>query len=289
MVDADNLVLQGSTFSNSWTSGGILYRPTVATTTADVAGTASNATAANLVNHPITSLIGVTVANVNAWLGSDTESNVSLANRCRAKLASITTSGPVGAIRYYALTSAQLGPTLTPPQPLATTITRALVSLDVTTGTTVVTMANNAGAPSDADVAAAVAVIQANTTLFPSTLLGQAATNHTVTVTALVYLPAAYNNTSTQTIIRTAVAAYFPTVDIGGITDPGSGAANVFPIEGVRGAIEIALRAASIPRQDLTVLLNGVGANVQLLLFPASPTPEVAVLVSPIALTLVSV
>lgn len=286
VVDADNLVLQGSTFANAWTSGGTLYLPTVATTTADVPGTASNATARNLVTHPVTSLIGILIGNVDAWLASDTEGNVALANRCRAKLASITTSGPKGAIIYYALTAAQLGPTLTPPQPLATTITRALVALDFTTGTTIVTMANQAGAPSDADVTAAVAVIQAFTTLFPSTLLGQAATNHTVTVSVVIYMPAAFNTTGTQAIVRAAVAAYFPTVDIGGITDPGSGFANVFPIEGVRGAIEIALKAASIPRQDLTVLLNGVNANVQLLL---TPTPEVAVLVSPITLTLVSV
>lgn len=286
VVNADNVILQGSAFSNAWTSGGVFYVPTVATVTADVAGTASNATARNLVNHAVTSLISVLVGNVDAWLGSDTEGNVALANRCRLKLASITTSGPKGAIAYYALTAAQLGPGLTPPQLLATTITRALVVLDFTTGTTVVTMANQAGAPSAADVAAAVAVIQAYTVLFPSTLLGQAATNHTVTVAITVYLAATYNTTSTQTIIRAAVAAHFPTVDIGGITDPGSGSANIFPIEGVRAAVEVALAAASVPRQDMTVLLNGSNADVQLLL---TPTPEVAVLVSPITLTLVSV
>jgi len=285
VVDADNVVLSGSTFTNAWTSGGTLYLPTVATFTADVSGTASNATERNLVTHAVTSLIGITLGNLDTWLGSDTEGNIALADRCRAKLASITTSGPQGAIRYYALTAARLAPLLTPPLALATSITRALVTLDYTTGTTVVTLANNAGAPSADDVAATVAVIQAYTVLYPSTLLGQAATNHTITVGVTVYLPAAYNVTSTQTLIRTAVAAYFQLVPIAGITDPGSGTSNIFPIEGVRAAIEVALQAASIPHQDLVVLLSGSNANVQLLL---TPTPEVGVLVTPISVTLVS-
>ncbi len=51
--------------------------------------------------------------------------------------------------------------------------------------------------------------------------------------------------------------------------------ANVVPVEGVRGAIEVAMAANKVTLQDLVVTLDGVAANVQLLLVPV---PEVAVI-----------
>ncbi len=284
VTGANTFTLDGSTFTHTWSAGGTqtAYTPTTAPFTADVAGTVSTAATPNVVATSVTSLIGVSVENVDGWLGTDIEGNVALAARCRLKLAALALNGPAAALEYFALTAQQLAPLLTPPQVLASAVTRALVVLDVTTGTAVLTIANSSGTSSGpvtvvgTDCYVVNAVELANTVLFTSTLLVQAAVPHAVAVVPTVFLPAAYNTTATKTIIFTAISLYFQALAIGGVTDPG-GATNVVPIEGVENAIDVALAAASIPHQDMTITLNGVAANVQLLV---SPVPEVATLTS---------
>ena len=276
VVDANNFTLQSSTFTHAWTGGGTVYAPTVATFAAVVSGTASGAASNNLVTQAVTSLIGVSVGNVGQWLGANTESNLALAARCRLKLQSISNGGPSGAYLFFALTAQAYAPLLNPPltgRP-SSPITRAISVVDKTTGTVTTTIANAAGAPSGAsypqpgtpppddggDVYATAAVIQAYAVPLATTSIVQAATPLAVTVAVTVYVPFA-SVTAATSVTQIAVAAYFPAVPIGGVTDPG-GPSNVFPLQGLLDAVAVALVAANIRLQDQSGTLNGVAANL---------------------------
>lgn len=292
VVDANHFVLVGSAFVHAWVSGGTVYLPTVATFTADVYGTGSDAVAGNRVTTPVTSLIGVAVANVGAWLGSDTEGNVALAARCKLKLQSLSSGGPRGAYLFFALSAQTYATKLTPPltgRP-ATAITRALSTTDKTTGVVTTTVANAAGAPTGVaypqpgnpppddggDIYAIGTVGAAFAQPLNATAFWQAAANHSVTVAMTLYVPFQLID-AVKPVAQLAVQVYFKLLPIGGVNDP-SGPQNVVPIEGVRGAVEVGCKAAGIPLQDMTLTLNSLTTNVQLLL---TPVPEVALLANP--------
>lgn len=291
VTSVTSFTLDGSTFSGAWTGTGSAYVPQTAAFTADVAGTASNAATANVVTQPVTSLIGVSVANTVPWVGSDTEGNVALADRCRLKLQSISVGGPKGAYEFFAKSSQVLAPTLSPPETVAGVITRALVTTSAT-GTVTVTIANAGGAPPGGDVTATDDVIQAYAVPVSVTETTQAAANKSITAAINVFLPAAYNTAANTAMLTAAVSTYFQALPIGGVTLPGgtSPNTNVVPYEGVLGSVFIGAAVAGIPLKsgDVEGTLDGgsgpVRANIQLLL---SPTPEVAVPI--VNLSLVSV
>jgi phage-related baseplate assembly protein len=283
VTGASSFTLDGSTGNGVWTSGGIVYVPTSATFTADSEGTPSNATTVNVITSPVTSLTGVSCGNVDTFIGSDVESNVALAARCRLKLSSLSPNGPSGAYEFFALSSQARAPLLTPPQAVAAAISRALVQTDYLTGQPTTTIANAAGAPSAGDVTATAAVIQANCVPTGITAITQAAVNNTMPVLVTAYVPAAYQ-TSVVPVLQVAVQVFFQLLPIGGVTDPSgpSPNTNVVPINAILGACFAATVAAKIPMQDAVVTLDGGALNVQLAI---SPIPEVAVL-SPAAPTI---
>jgi hypothetical protein len=280
------ITLTGSAFANAWTSGGTIYQPTTVACSADAAGTAGNA-ALNTITTAITSLVGVTVSNYAAWTnGQNFESNQSVANRCKLALAQAATGMPINQIVFYALQALTLAPTLTPAQALSAAITRVLVKIDVTTGIVTVTLANASGPASSTDVAATALVLYAFTGITSYAINAQAAASFAVTTVITVFLPAAYNTTTNQTLFTTAVTNYYASLPIGGVNDNtgNSPATNVVPYEGVLGSVFAAAKIAGIPLQDVQGTLNGGTSNVQLAL---TPTPQVAV--PTITLTLVSV
>jgi hypothetical protein len=276
---ASAFTLNGSVGSGAWTSGGIVYIPTTASFQADSIGTPSNATDANTVTLPVTSLSGVSVANVEPFLGSDIEGNVALAARCRLKLQSLSPNGPRGAYEYFALSSQQLAPALTPPLVVASAITRALVQSDPLTGTVTTTIANSAGAPSTgagSDTEATDAVIQAYCVPNAVTAITQAAAENTMPVVASVWVPSGYA-TAVVPVVEVALQVFFQVLAIGGVTNA-SGAApntNVVPFDALLGSLFVACQANNIPLQNAELTLDGGTSNVQLLLVPV---PEVAVL-----------
>lgn len=278
--------LAGSVYANAYTSGGTVYAPTVAEFTADANGTASDADV-NTVTITVTSLSGVTCANLDTWTGADTESNVDLAARCRLKLAALAVGQPGGALRYYALVSQQLGPTLSPPAPISAPITRARVDLDTTTGTVYVTIANASGGPGNEDVDNVQAVEDAYAGITANTVVVQAAVNHTITVALTVYLPAAFNTATNKTYFTTAVRDYIRALNIGGLTLPGgtSPSAHMVPYDSVLGSVYQAAKVAAIPvlQGDVQGTIEGGTSNVSLAL---TPVPEVAV--DSVTVTLVS-
>lgn len=276
VTGASTFTLTGSQGNGAWTSGGIVYTPTVAAFTADAAGSASNATTANVVTQAVTALVGVSVRNVAPWLGSDTESNVALAARCRLKLQSLSPNGPAGAYEYFALSSQLLAPDLDPPQAVASAITRALVQTDLLTGTVTTTIANAAGVPSAGDVTATNAVIQAFCVPQGVTAITQAAAGKNVTAVVTLWVESAYA-TAIVPVAQVALQTFFRLLPIGGVTNTGGPApsTNVVPLEAALGSIFTAAAAAKIPIQDGAITLNGGTTDVQLLM---TPVPEVAVL-----------
>lgn len=273
---ANGFTLNNSTGNGGYTGGGLVYVPQFETFTADVAGTASNATAAGLVTQPVTSLIGVGVWNTGPWLGADTETNDELVAECRLKIQSLSPNGPKGAYQYFALKSQVYAQLLTPPESVSAPITRALVVSDLTTGTVTVTIAQKAGAPNADDVQVVDDVIEAYCVPEAVTAIVQAAAVHTMPVTITAWVPSAYKDRA-QTVAETAVQNYFYALPIGGVTDPteSSPNTNVVPYNAVLGAVFNAFAANKIPCQQVTGTLDGGTANVQLLL---TPVPEVAVL-----------
>jgi hypothetical protein len=109
---------------------------------ADAVGPAGNASS-NTITQPVTSLVGVTITNPNALTGSNYETNVALAARCRLKLGALSPNGPKAAYAFVALSATQA--------PFNVTfthgpITRVLVSPSTGTGTVAVIVANASGA-----------------------------------------------------------------------------------------------------------------------------------------------
>lgn len=278
VASGSSFSLTSSTYAASSGALGTVYSPTVDAFAADVGGTGSTAVTNNLVTTPVTSLIGVSVGNVGQWLGSDTESNLALANRCRLKLGSISNGGPSAAYVFFALSAQSYTPLLNPPltgRPSAP-ITRAISALDITTGTVTTTIANSAGPPSGAsypqpgtpppddggDVYAVGAVIQAYAVPLGTRSIVQAATGISITVAITAYVPVASIAAATS-VIQLAVPLYFAALPVGGVVDPG-GPSNVFPLQGLLAAVGDALYANNIRLQDMSGTLNGVAANVSM-------------------------
>lgn len=295
VVDVNNFTLAGSVGNGGYTGGGVAYVPTLGAFAADVFGTASNAASGNLVTQPVTSLIGVTVANVGAWLGQNTEGNLALADRARLKLQAISSGGPEGAYLFFALTAQSYTSTLNPPltgRP-ATAITNAVVSIDKLTGTVTTTIANAAGVPAGlpypqspivddgSDVYAVGAVIQAWAVPWGTTAITQAASVLSVTVALTAFVPIGSASAAVP-IIQIATQAYFSGVPIGGITDD-NGITYILPLQGVLDAVAVALAAANIRPQNLVATLNGSATDL------AMTSTQRAVLVTPFTPTVVGI
>ncbi len=266
------LTLRGSNFAGTYTSGGKVYLPTVATFQADTIGSPSNSVNAqgvadvHTVTQTVTTLVGVSTDNLVVFTGSDVESNVALAARARLKLQSLSRNGPGGAYRFAALSSQKLAPTLNPPLVVSQVINRVAVFTDRLTGSVLVWLANASGPPSSQDVTATDAVIQAYSVPDAVTAIVAGATASSVTAAADVWIPSTLITDATQALFETALQSYFATLAIGGETDPATVPAysHVVPFDAVLGAIFAAGEAARIPIHQATLTLNGGTADIPL-------------------------
>jgi len=270
VVDADKFKLLGSTFGGAYTGGGTVYDPTVATVQADTKGAASTSTDAtgtpnvHTVTQAVTSLSGVSVDNLEIFSGSDIESNVSLARRCRLKLQWLSMRGPKGAYEYAALSAYFLAQELNPPETLSQPITREIEFVDKRTGIITVWIANASGAPNATDVRIVDDVEAAFAEATASTEITLAATNVSVAVVVEIWLPAAFNVPATTVLFQTALQLYFATLPIGGLTDPGGAYANVLPFTDVLGAIYEAAQTTQIQLDNVALTLNGGTVDIPL-------------------------
>jgi hypothetical protein len=273
VVDSTHFTLRGSSFSGSYTTGGTVYTPTVATVTADVSGSGSNSVDsagvpnARTVTQTVTALVGVTTSNLAAFTGTDIEGNVALAKRARLKLQSLSPNGPGGAYEFAALSAQTLALTLPTLETLSQAITRVTALTDPLTGRVLVFVANASGAVTSEDLAVANDVIQAYATPLAVTSAAANPTDHPMAVTADVWVPAALNNATTEALFEIAIQSYFATLKIGGLTDPGGAYVNVVPFDAVLGVIFKAAQMAGIAVEQATLTLAGGTSNVTLLYY----------------------
>lgn len=118
--------------SGTYTSGGMVYKATVATMIADLAGSGSSA-APGQVAIGVTQFAGVFVSNVVAWAGANWESNLAYVDRCLLSLASRSPNGPAAAFTYFAESAYNILGGLTP-RALALRTALALDAYTLTNG-----------------------------------------------------------------------------------------------------------------------------------------------------------
>lgn len=116
------------------------------------------------------------------------------------------------------------------------------------------------GAVEAGDLGLVDSIIQANCVPLAVQAFTVSASGVTVNVVTDVYVPTAAMN-GVSSAIRTALATYFASVPIGGISDPGGAYTNILPFDAVLGAIF----GASSQIRQATLTLNGTTANVPLL------------------------
>ncbi len=168
---------------------------------ADLIGPVGSA-AANAVTGSVTVLPGVAIGNLASAVGSNWQTNISLANLCRLKLGSLSPDGADAAYAFFALSALQKLAAQTPTVTLrGGSITRVLVQSDRATGHVVVTAANAAGVVSGCVQLAVVgAVTSAGLVEIQTTSAHGLSTGDFATVSGVVGVPGA-NITSTVTVV----------------------------------------------------------------------------------------
>jgi hypothetical protein len=199
---------------------------------ADVVGSGSSA-GPGTITTMVTALIGCTCTNSASLVGQDAETNAHYLARCQAKLGFLGNKGPSKVYEFVAesiLDSTQPFYNASLSQPITRVTTVVGPSL------VYVYIANASGAPSGGDVTIVDAAIQAWAVPSGTTAIVAAASPVVVPVTYVVYVPAATGQQSANvlTAISDALALYFETVPIGGLTDQSIG---VLPMSAIIGVI----------------------------------------------------
>lgn len=135
------------TTSGSWTSGGTVYKCTLANMAADAVGIGGNA-APGQVTTQVTTNVGVSVYNLTSWSAANYESNTAYADRCRLSLGALSPNGPSEAYEYFALSAQAILAAQSPPVAMTNgPIVRATVILTPSTQmvTTIVASSTPAG------------------------------------------------------------------------------------------------------------------------------------------------
>lgn len=228
----------------TYVSGGTVRATSLVTISADLAGTDGTSNGGTI-TQTVTSNNGVFVANPTAIVGRGWETNVQLATRCRARLASISPNGPKGAYFYFATSAADIlsnpsNPLFVAPAVTIPAITRASVSRDPATGTVTVVVASASGAVggvtnlpiTNATAATPIAI----TTAAPHTL----STGDTVTVAGVLGIAQA---NGTRAITVTGASSFTLNGSVGTGTYLGGGTVE----GGVLGQVDRVIRANAVP------------------------------------------
>jgi len=258
--DAGDITLKsddGFTYRNT-TGGHLASGPgttLVISIVADVAGSDSSALAGEI-TELVTDYLGVTGTNPTALVGLDAESEASIRQRCRDKLASLSPNGAADAYAYVSR-----NPDLTG----ITSVTRTRTIPDSDTGLVTHYVAGASGALSGPDVAAVQAAILTWCTPLCITPTVVSASNATFNITYTVKIYNTVNLTDTQIKagIATVLAAMFKERPISGDGWTPSTAGKMYV-----SLIEAAIRSAypehifsivvSSPASDTTLAVSDV-------------------------------
>lgn len=206
------------------------------TVQAESPGTDYNAAGGTITRLVTPAGAGLSVTNASDWLatpGTAEETDAALRQRCRDRWATLGRGATAAAYRYLATTDPDGVP--------YAAVTRAAVILGPGDGTLRVIVA---GAPTvsggDLSTIEAALLERAPVTDVPSV---EAATVVTVTVTATVYVRAAFDSTANRSRATTAIANLFLGIDIGGTVDREAIAAAIYSAAGVTD-VDLAAPAA---------------------------------------------
>lgn len=217
---------------------------------ADKAGLASSA-GPGTITTMLTALVGCTCTNTATLTGQDAETNAHYLQRCQAKLGSLSPDGPAQAYLFVAESI------LDSTQPFY----NASLSAAITRVTTLkapslvyVYIANASGTEPTGDLAIVDAAIQAWVVPSGTTAIVAWATPYSVPITYTAYIPASagVSAATLETAVSDALALYFETIPIGGLTDASSG---ILPVSGIIGTIWGAIA-------KLTPVIGGVTVSV---------------------------
>jgi hypothetical protein len=198
----------GKTYTN--TTGGTLSSSGTLTLdfSADEAGADSNA-AVGEIDTLVTTMLGVTISNGLAAVGIDQESDESLRERCRAKLAALSPNGPRDAFEFVVRDSTLTG---------NSTITRARVIGESGTGDVTIYVAGAAGAVLTGAVSAAQTAAEtwaAPLCVTPS-VVNSSNVSVPVTYEVWMYTSVGEDDATVQAKIAADLLAMFATRPIGG-------------------------------------------------------------------------
>lgn len=181
----------------------------VLTVQADEPGTASNA-AVGAINALVTPLLGVTVTNTSACVGTDDETDTALVARCRDSLGRASPNGPAEAYSYFAKTATRTAD--------GTLIGVTRVNVVQGELTVTVYVADSDGPLESADLSDVNTAIQENCVPTGYTATVANATGVTVPVTCTVYLSpsSSLSIADLTSAVNERLVDYFATAPIGG-------------------------------------------------------------------------
>lgn len=261
VIAAGDLTFQNSTTQKTYrnTSGGTLT--SAATLELDILaeeiGTDSNSGATEI-DTLVTTLLGVSVSNATAVIGSDEEKDEPLRQRCRDALGALSPNGPAAAYAFVAKSTKRA-------DGVVVDINRVRVSDDSATGEVDVVLASPSGAPIAGDVTLVEDAIQ--TSVVPlavtATIVGATEVAVPITYTAFVPSDATVTNEEIEDAIAASLEEYFSTLlPIGGFEKvPGAG--KVWA-DLVRGRIATARPDPDLPSPIFSVTLAAPAADVAL-------------------------
>jgi hypothetical protein len=222
---------------------------------ANEVGSASSA-APGAIDTLVTTMVGVTVTNAAAFVGTDDMADDALGALALAKLGSLSPNGPANAYLYIALTDPTTVPVLVANGLTTLTsvpITRVGVVADGNGGVSVY-LANAAGPASAPDVAIVNARIQAAVTPLGIKATCFAANQVTIAVSYSAWLKGSgLTNAGAISAFAAKLVAYFGSIPLGGVILPPATSGVVSP-----NAIEGMLFAASPGVVKAVVTLPGV-------------------------------
>lgn len=176
--------------------------------TADESGSASSADATDI-DTMVTTLLGVTCSNPTAALGLDEEADTSVRERCRAKLGTLSATGPRDAYDSVVRDSTLTG---------NTEITRSRTVADSVTGDVTTYVAGASGAVSGAAVTAAQAAVEEWATPLCITPAVSNCSSVTIAVTYSLWLYTSVGETTAtiEAAVEAALEELFAVRPIGG-------------------------------------------------------------------------
>lgn len=164
-----------------------------------------------------TPLLGVTVSNAAAVVGTDAQSDPDLRTECRNKLAAISVRGPRGAYAY-AVTAAVRG------DGTPVDINRASISPSSSTGVVTVYVASASGVPSPSDIQYVVDSIEsiARPDSVTCNVLAATAVPYSANLTVWAKRTDGVTAQQITDLVNTALINAFETYPVGGIPKPPS-------------------------------------------------------------------